>query len=379
MSKIIISQTFDNNTLSRLIELVKQRNVASKEKNVAKVQNLQDQILFLFKPFDLSGNKNIKLQRIKESLIAGYISDKRKAEETSISPLTSSIDIPGNSIKEFARQLVSYAASLTSSPSEIQSIILLKLQSEHNDILNNPTLKEELFDELKDKFNINLYIPTTSESSRITIVPSTAPGEKDKILEFIKEANQYAKNGDLNQVQRVQFEVEKIFNNQYDIFEKDKSGNYLNPKLRLLYDRTLQHFKKLKDYANKVKSRGKDNKGYVFPAEYRNPDFDFDKATVALAKDLIAKAKSEIKNPDHKKDLRNRIEWLIQTGHDKILDNPILKNKLYETIKNETSIDLNKPVTASLKKLNKIIIAFEKNNFIKEAEILDKIFDKLTK
>lgn len=364
MNKVVIAQTYDN---AIVINYIRRANQASILGDVATINQMKSLIDSIFKQFDLTKGKNVKLQAFKNRIDTHFANITRKAIQRtkSVKNIPEDYRIPfGGDLDAFANSLVEKAKVVE--PNNLKQALSFLLNTEHYDLLlRYPKEKNQLFNIFKDKYNVDMFelLPESKESH--TSVDRPKLKGKDKVLQSIKEAHEAANKGDLQLVQKLQAEVDGIFGMQFDML----SGR--NPKLKELYDRILKEFRSMKDLAAKIQKNPLYEKpGYKLP--YSNPD-----DIVKFANEIVNKAKASVKNPNNLNDLRNRIEIIIQTGHADLLNNPLLKNDLYRNIEKITKINLDKEPVKALNKLNKIIIALEDKNLYSEADILDQVFSKL--
>jgi hypothetical protein len=310
------------------------------------------------------------LQSRKNRIDAHFVNIRNKAIQRSKSNLEIKEDyrLPfGGNIEEFANALIEKAKGVN--PNNLKEAISFLLNTEHSDFLRLfKQQTNQLFNILKDKYQVDMFEPLLKNKPMASNADKPRLSNRDKVLQAIKDAHEAANAGELQKVQILQGEVDKIFGLQFDML----TGR--NPKLKEMYDRILKEFKSMKDLAAKIQKNPNYKKpGYKLPYED-----DFEK----FANEIVNKAKASIQNPNNLLDLRNRIEIIIQTGHADLLNNPLLKNDLYRNIEKITTINLDKPPAEkppvkALNKLNKIIISFEDNNLINESIELEKIFIKL--
>jgi hypothetical protein len=367
MNKVVTAQTFDN---AIIINYIRRANEASLLGDARTIDQMKSLIDSIFKQFDLTGNKNIPLQSRKKRIDAHFVNIRNKAIQRSKSNLEIKEDyrLPfGGNIEEFANALIEKAKGVN--PNNLKEAISFLLNTEHSDFLRLfKQQTNQLFNILKDKYQVDMFEPLLKNKPMASNADKPRLSNRDKVLQAIKDAHEAANAGELQKVQILQGEVDKIFGLQFDML----TGR--NPKLKEMYDRILKEFKSMKDLAAKIQKNPNYKKpGYKLPYED-----DFEK----FANEIVNKAKASIQNPNNLLDLRNRIEIIIQTGHADLLNNPLLKNDLYRNIEKITTINLDKPPAEkppvkALNKLNKIIISFEDNNLINESIELEKIFIKL--
>jgi len=367
MNKVVTAQTFDN---AIIINYIRRANEASLLGDARTIDQMKSLIDSIFKQFDLTGNKNIPLQSRKNRIDAHFVNIRNKAIQRSKSNLEIKEDyrLPfGGNIEEFANALIEKAKGVN--PNNLKEAISFLLNTEHSDFLRLfKQQTNQLFNILKDKYQVDMFEPLLKNKPMASNADKPRLSNRDKVLQAIKDAHEAANAGELQKVQILQGEVDKIFGLQFDML----TGR--NPKLKEMYDRILKEFKSMKDLAAKIQKNPNYKKpGYKLPYED-----DFEK----FANEIVNKAKASIQNPNNLLDLRNRIEIIIQTGHADLLNNPLLKNDLYRNIEKITTINLDKPPAEkpsvkALNKLNKIIISFEDNNLINESIELEKIFIKL--
>jgi len=367
MNKVVTAQTFDN---AIIINYIRRANEASLLGDARTIDQMKSLIDSIFKQFDLTGNKNISLQSRKNRIDAHFVNIRNKAIQRSKSNLEIKEDyrLPfGGNIEEFANALIEKAKGVN--PNNLKEAISFLLNTEHSDFLRLfKQQTNQLFNILKDKYQVDMFEPLLKNKPMASNADKPRLSNRDKVLQAIKDAHEAANAGELQKVQILQGEVDKIFGMQFDML----TGR--NPKLKEMYDRILKEFKSMKDLAAKIQKNPNYKKpGYKLPYED-----DFEK----FANEIVNKAKASIQNPNNLLDLRNRIEIIIQTGHADLLNNPLLKNDLYRNIEKITTINLDKPPAEkpsvkALNKLNKIIISFEDNNLINESIELEKIFIKL--
>jgi len=367
MNKVVTAQTFDN---AIIINYIRRANEASLLGDARTIDQMKSLIDSIFKQFDLTGNKNIPLQSRKNRIDAHFVNIRNKAIQRSKSNLEIKEDyrLPfGGNIEEFANALIEKAKGVN--PNNLKEAISFLLNTEHSDFLRLfKQQTNQLFNILKDKYQVDMFEPLLKNKPMASNADKPRLSNRDKVLQAIKDAHEAANAGELQKVQILQGEVDKIFGLQFDML----TGR--NPKLKEMYDRILKEFKSMKDLAAKIQKNPNYKKpGYKLPYED-----DFEK----FANEIVNKAKASIQNPNNLLDLRNRIEIIIQTGHADLLNNPLLKNDLYRNIEKITTINLDKPPAEkpsvkALNKLNKIIISFEDNNLMNESMELEKIFIKL--
>lgn len=381
--KTILAQ---NSDYSAIINFLRQRNFSASQGDIENTKKLQIEIDKIFKKYDLTGNKNLKLQQLKFIIDSGFnqvlniaTKAKEKGQRGSLE-----FSIPFNDIDAFATKLYNDAIAYSKStkPEEIGQQIILMLEAEYSDLLLNPVIKENLFNALKTVAKIDFNaLPSEKETQQVTVKSKQTQdparlSERDRLTFFINSANKAAESGDLQKVQVLQFEVEKLFKNQLDMW----AGK--NPKLKNTYDRLLAHFRELKAFAVKKAKNPKYNELYKFDKSNigQSPDESVEK----LAKKIVDNAKAQLIKSDNLGDLKNRIEIIITTGHRKILENPLLKKLLYDEIKKLTStpsnvggIDLNKQASL-LKNMIKVANSLENKNYLNEADRLNKILIDLT-
>lgn len=364
MNKVVTAQTFDN---IQIINYIRRANEASIVGDVSTIQQMKSLIDSMFKQFDLTGNKNIPLQLQKNRIDTHFanITNKAAQRTESIRQIPEDYRLPfAGNMEEFANALVEKAKSIN--PNNFKEAISLLLNTEHYDfLLRYKKEKNQLFNILKEKYQVDLFAPLPKNKPMASNADKPRLSNRDKVLQAIKDAHEAANAGELEKVQVLQGEVDKIFGLQFDML----TGR--NPKLKEMYDRILQEFRNMKDLAAKIQKNPNYKKpGYKLP--YSNPD-----DIVKFANEIVNKAKASVKNPNNLLDLRNRIEIIIQTGHADLLNNPLLKNDLYRNIEKLTTINLDKEPVKALSKLNKIIIALEDKNLYSEADKLDQVFSKL--
>jgi hypothetical protein len=366
MNKVVIAQAFDDEII---INYIRRANQASIAGDVSTINQMKSSIDSIFKQFDLTKGKNQKLQFYKNRIDTHFTNITNKAIQRTHSArqIQENYKLPfGGDFDAFAKALYEKAQALE--PNDIKKAISLLLNTEHYDLLLRPVEKNKLFNVLKDTYKVDLFEPLPKNQELKPNSDKPKLSNRDKVLQAIKEAHEAANSGDLQRVQVLQGEVDKIFGMQFDML----TGR--NPKLKEMYDRILNEFKNMKDLASK-RSKNPNYKKPIYKLPYGD---DFEK----FANEIVNKAKASIQNPNNLLDLRNRIEILIQTGHADLLNNPLLKNDLYRNIEKITTINLDKPPAEkppvkALNKLNKIIISFEDNNLINESIELEKIFIKL--
>jgi hypothetical protein len=366
MNKVVIAQTFDDATIINYIRRANQASIVGDVSNINQMKSLID---LIFKQFDLTNGKNQKLQFYKNRIDTHFANITNKAIQRTHSArqIQDDYKLPfGGDFDAFAKALYEKAQALE--PNDIKKAISLLLNTEHYDLLLRSPEKNKLFNVLKDTYKVDLFEPLPKNQELKPNSDKPRLSNRDKVLQAIKDAHEAANAGELQKVQILQGEVDKIFGLQFDML----TGR--NPKLKEMYDRILKEFKSMKDLAAKIQKNPNYKKpGYKLPYED-----DFEK----FANEIVNKAKASIQNPNNLLDLRNRIEIIIQTGHADLLNNPLLKNDLYRNIEKITTINLDKPPAEkppvkALNKLNKIIISFEDNNLINESIELEKIFIKL--
>jgi len=367
MNKVVTAQTFDNIIIINYIRRANQASIAGDESTIIQMKSLIDSI---FKQFDLTKGKNVKLQLYKNRIDTHFINITNKAIQRteSVRQIPEDYRLPfGGNIEEFANALIEKAKGVN--PNNLKEAISFLLNTEHSDFLRLfKQQTNQLFNILKDKYQVDMFEPLLKNKPMASNADKPRLSNRDKVLQAIKDAHEAANAGELQKVQILQGEVDKIFGLQFDML----TGR--NPKLKEMYDRILKEFKSMKDLAAKIQKNPNYKKpGYKLPYED-----DFEK----FANEIVNKAKASIQNPNNLLDLRNRIEIIIQTGHADLLNNPLLKNDLYRNIEKITTINLDKPPAEkpsvkALNKLNKIIISFEDNNLINESIELEKIFIKL--
>jgi len=367
MNKVVTAQTFDNIRIINYIRRANQASIAGDESTIIQMKSLIDSI---FKQFDLTKGKNVKLQLYKNRIDTHFINITNKAIQRteSVRQIPEDYRLPfGGNIEEFANALIEKAKGVN--PNNLKEAISFLLNTEHSDFLRLfKQQTNQLFNILKDKYQVDMFEPLLKNKPMASNADKPRLSNRDKVLQAIKDAHEAANAGELQKVQILQGEVDKIFGLQFDML----TGR--NPKLKEMYDRILKEFKSMKDLAAKIQKNPNYKKpGYKLPYED-----DFEK----FANEIVNKAKASIQNPNNLLDLRNRIEIIIQTGHADLLNNPLLKNDLYRNIEKITTINLDKPPAEkpsvkALNKLNKIIISFEDNNLINESIELEKIFIKL--
>ena len=367
MNKVVTAQTFDN---AIIINYIRRANEASLLGDARTIDQMKSLIDSIFIEFDLTGNKNIPLQSRKNRIDAHFVNIRNKAIQRSKSNLEIKEDyrLPfGGNIEEFANALIEKAKSVN--PNNLKEAISFLLNTEHSDFLRLfKQQTNQLFNILKDKYQVDMFEPLLKNKPMASNADKPRLSNRDKVLQAIKDAHEAANAGELQKVQILQGEVDKIFGLQFDML----TGR--NPKLKEMYDRILKEFKSMKDLAAKIQKNPNYKKpGYKLPYED-----DFEK----FANEIVNKAKASIQNPNNLLDLRNRIEIIIQTGHADLLNNPLLKNDLYRNIEKITTINLDKPPAEkppvkALNKLNKIIIALEDKNLLDESKQLENIFIKL--
>lgn len=362
MSKVIISQIFDEN---RLIELIKTCYSRSLSGDVNGVIAIKEEIESLFKPFDLvTGNRRLRsLKQRADAATNKFLNDAIQRGSTYRSiPEEYTLPFNGDMLK-FAEELISKAKTLF--PNDLKKGISFLLNTDHQVFLKSYLKeKDELFRILSTNYNINLY-PTEKDQAIKPYIDVQSLSSGDKVLYYLKEANAAAKRGDLSGVQSAQKNIEDLFGEQLDML----SGR--NPKLKELFNRIIENIKKLKEFARKKARNPNYDERYLLPSKYRNFNID------QFAKDIVEKAKLQLKNPDNLEDLRNRIEILLQTGHSDLLKVTLLKYDLYREIEKLTTINLDTPGTTAFNKIHRVITALENKNFYKEADQLNKIFIKL--
>jgi hypothetical protein len=364
MNKVVTAQTFDN---IQIINYIRRANEASILGDVATINQMKSLIDSMFKQFDLTNENNLKLQFYKNRIDTHFVSITRKAIQRTESarPIPDDYKLPfGGDLEKFANALIEKANALN--PNNPKETISFILNTDHYDLLiKQPAIKNQLFNILKDNHNIDMFEPLQHDKALKPNVDKPRLKGKDKVLQAIKDAHEAANAGELQKVQVLQGEVDKIFGMQFDML----TGR--NPKLKEMYDRILKEFKSMKGLAAKIQKNPNYKKpGYKLP--YINED-----DIVKFATEIVNKAKASVKNPNNLLDLRNRIEIIIQTGHADLLNNPLLKNDLYRNIEKLTTINLDKEPVKALNKLNKIIIALEDKKLYSEADKLDKVFIKL--
>ncbi len=364
MNKVVTAQAYDNATV---INYIKRANEASILGDVATINQMKSLIDSIFKQFDLTKGKNIKLQIFKSRIDTHFASIISKAIQSTESArkIPEDYRLPfGGDLNAFANALIAKAKALE--PNNLKQGLSFLLNTEHYDFLTGYAReKNQLFNILKDKYQVDMFEPLPKSKELPANVDKPRLKGKDKVLQAIKDAHEAANAGLLEEVQKLQGEVDKIFGLQFDML----TGR--NPKLKATYDRILREFKSMKDLAAKIKNNPNYKKpGYKLP--YSNPN-----DIVKFATEIVNKAKASVNNPNNLLDLRNRIEIIIQTGHADLLNNPLLKNDLYRNIEKLTTINLDKEPVKALDKLNKIIIALEDKNLYSEADKLDKVFIKL--
>jgi hypothetical protein len=367
MNKVVTAQTFDNIIIINYIRRANQASILGDPETIDQMKSLIDSI---FKQFDLTKGKNVKLQLYKNRIDTHFINITNKAIQRteSVRQIPEDYKLPfGGDLDAFANALITKAKAVE--PNNIKQSLSLLLNTEHYDfLLRYPKEKNQLFNILKDKYQVDMFEPLLKNKPMASNADKPRLSNRDKVLQAIKDAHEAANAGELQKVQILQGEVDKIFGMQFDML----TGR--NPKLKEMYDRILKEFKSMKDLAAKIQKNPNYKKpGYKLPYED-----DFEK----FANEIVNKAKASIQNPNNLLDLRNRIEIIIQTGHADLLNNPLLKNDLYRNIEKITTINLDKPPAEkpsvkALNKLNKIIISFEDNNLINESIELEKIFIKL--
>jgi hypothetical protein len=369
MNKVVTAQTFDN---AIIINYIRRANEASLLGDARTIDQMKSLIDSIFKQFDLTGNKNIPLQSRKNRIDAHFVNIRNKAIQRSKSNLEIKEDyrLPfGGNIEEFANALIEKAKGVN--PNNLKEAISFLLNTEHSDFLRLfKQQTNQLFNIIKDKYQVDMFEPLLKNKPMASNADKPRLSNRDKVLQAIKDAHEAANAGELQKVQILQGEVDKIFGLQFDML----TGR--NPKLKEMYDRILKEFKSMKDLAAKIEK----NPNYKKPS-YKLP-YSNEDDIVKFATEIVNKAKASIQNPNNLLDLRNRIEIIIQTGHADLLNNPLLKNDLYRNIEKITTINLDKPPAEkppvkALNKLNKIIISFEDNNLINESIELEKIFIKL--
>ena len=364
MNKVVTAQTFDN---IQIINYIRRANEASILGDVATINQMKSLIDSMFKQFDLTNENNLKLQFYKNRIDTHFVSITTKAIQSTESarPIPDDYKLPfGGDLEKFANALIEKANALN--PNNPKETISFILNTDHYDLLiKQPAIKNQLFNILKDTYNVDMFEPLQHDKTLKPNADKPRLKGKDKVLQAIKDAHEAANAGELQKVQVLQGEVDKIFGMQFDML----TGR--NPKLKETYDRILKEFKSMKDLAAKIQKNPNYKKpGYKLP--YSNED-----DIVKFATEIVNKAKASVKNPNNLLDLRNRIEIIIQTGHADLLNNPLLKNDLYRNIEKLTTINLDKEPVKALDKLNKIIIALEDKNLYSEADKLDKVFIKL--
>jgi hypothetical protein len=369
MNKVVTAQTFDN---AIIINYIRRANEASLLGDARTIDQMKSLIDSIFKQFDLTKGKNVKLQLYKNRIDTHFINITNKAIQRteSVRQIPEDYRLPfGGDFDAFANALITKAKAVE--PNNIKQALSLLLNTEHYDfLLRYPKETNQLFNILKDKYQVDMFEPLLKNKPMASNADKPRLSNRDKVLQAIKDAHEAANAGELQKVQILQGEVDKIFGLQFDML----TGR--NPKLKEMYDRILKEFKSMKDLAAKIEKNPNYKKpGYKLP--YSNED-----DIVKFATEIVNKAKASIQNPNNLLDLRNRIEIIIQTGHADLLNNPLLKNDLYRNIEKITTINLDKPPAEkppvkALNKLNKIIISFEDNNLINESIELEKIFIKL--
>jgi hypothetical protein len=369
MNKVVTAQTFDNAIIINYIRRANEASILGDARTIDQMKSLIDSI---FKQFDLTKGKNVKLQLYKNRIDTHFINITNKAIQRteSVRQIPEDYRLPfGGDFDAFANALITKAKAVE--PNNIKQALSLLLNTEHYDfLLRYPKETNQLFNILKDKYQVDMFEPLLKNKPMASNADKPRLSNRDKVLQAIKDAHEAANAGELQKVQILQGEVDKIFGLQFDML----TGR--NPKLKEMYDRILKEFKSMKDLAAKIEKNPNYKKpGYKLP--YSNED-----DIVKFATEIVNKAKASIQNPNNLLDLRNRIEIIIQTGHADLLNNPLLKNDLYRNIEKITTINLDKPPAEkppvkALNKLNKIIISFEDNNLINESIELEKIFIKL--
>ena len=364
MNKVVTAQTFDN---IQIINYIRRANEASILGDVATINQMKSLIDSMFKQFDLTGDKNISLLLRKNRIDKHFANIINKAIQRtpSVRQIPEDYILPfGGNIEEFANALIEKAKNIN--PDNLKEAISFLLNTEHYDfLLRFKKETNQLFNILKDKYQVDMFEPLQKNKPMASNADRPRLSNRDKVLQAIKDAHAAANTGELEKVQVLQGEVDKIFGLQFDML----TGR--NPKLKVMYDRILNEFKNMKDLAGKIQKNPNYKKpGYKLP--YSSPN-DIEK----FATEIVNKAKASIQNPNNLLDLRNRIEIIIQTGHADLLNNPLLKNDLYRNIEKLTTINLDKEPIKALNKLNKIIIALEDKNLLDESKQLENIFIKL--
>jgi hypothetical protein len=120
----------------------------------------------------------------------------------------------------------------------------------------------QLFNILKDKYQVDMFEPLLKNKPMASNADKPRLSNRDKVLQAIKDAHEAANAGELQKVQILQGEVDKIFGMQFDML----TGR--NPKLKEMYDRILKEFKSMKDLAAKIQKNPNYKKpGYKLPYE----------------------------------------------------------------------------------------------------------------